>query len=162
MSIKETAAEAVKLLKAQGKKLAVAESCTGGMLAAAITDVSGASEVFDFGAVTYSNSMKEKLLGVSHDTLARYGAVSEQTARQMAMGIMKYADSDYGIGITGIAGPSSDGTDKPVGLIYIAIANSENTEVVRLLSNYTEDVRNKNRNTAVETAITMLIEQLNR
>lgn len=119
----------VKELKEKGMTLATAESCTGGWLAKRITDISGSSEVFETGCVTYANSTKEKLLGVSHDTLEKYGAVSEQTAREMAEGVVKLAGSDLGIGITGIAGPGGGTEEKPVGLIYIALSDGKNTYV---------------------------------
>ncbi len=111
----------VELLKEQGLTLATAESCTAGYISKRITDISGASSVFEFGAVTYSNEIKEKILGVSKDTLIKYGAVSEQTAREMAAGIRRVSGADIGISVTGIAGPDSDGTNKPVGLSFIAI-----------------------------------------
>lgn len=96
----------VKELK--GKTLATAESCTGGLLAKRITDISGSSAVFETGCVTYANSTKEKLLGVKHETLEKWGAVSEQTAREMAEGIVRLSGSDIGIGITGIAAPAAE------------------------------------------------------
>ena len=101
--INEKAALAVSLLLKNKKKVACAESCTGGLLSAAITEISGSSSVFDFGAVTYANTMKQRLLGVSAETLAVYGAVSEQTARAMAKGILSYSGADYALSITGIA-----------------------------------------------------------
>lgn len=160
MDILKNAETAVKLLIETQKKIAIAESCTGGLLAGAITSVSGSSNVFDFGAVTYSNEMKQKLLGVKADTLEKYGAVSEQTAKEMAEGILKYSNSDFGIGITGIAGPGSDNTNKPVGLIYIGIASEKGTLVRELNNSFTVDVRENNRKKAVYTALKMLISQL--
>ncbi|MDO4459594.1 MAG: competence/damage-inducible protein A [Clostridia bacterium] len=119
----------VKELMEQGKTLATAESCTGGYLAKRITDISGSSSVFETGCVTYANATKEKLLGVKHETLEKYGAVSEQTAREMAEGIVKLSGADIGIGITGIAGPGGGSEEKPVGLIYLALSDGENTWV---------------------------------
>lgn len=98
----------VKELLEKGKTLATAESCTGGLLAKRITDISGSSAVFETGCVTYANSTKEKLLGVKHETLEKWGAVSEQTAREMAEGIVRLSGSDIGISITGIAGPAAE------------------------------------------------------
>lgn len=112
----------VKLLKENGLTVAFAESCTGGLAAKRITDVPGSSEVFECGAVTYSNRIKNSLLGVSESDLKKYGAVSDAVAKQMAEGILRVSGADIGVGITGIAGPGSDGTDKPVGLSYIAAA----------------------------------------
>ncbi len=111
----------VELLKKYSLTLATAESCTAGYIPKRITDIPGASSVFEYGAITYSNEMKEKFLGVSHETLLAHGAVSEETAREMAAGIRRVSGSDIGISVTGIAGPGSDGTNKPVGLCYIAI-----------------------------------------
>lgn len=101
--------------------LATAESCTAGYIPKRITDIAGASSVFEYGAITYSNDVKEKVLGVKHETLVAYGAVSEQTATEMAAGIRRVSGADIGIAVTGIAGPGSDGTNKPVGLCFIAL-----------------------------------------
>ena len=111
----------VELLKKNKMTLATAESCTAGYIPKRITDIAGASQVFEYGAVTYSNDVKEKVLGVRHETLVAYGAVSEQTAREMAAGIRRVSGADIGISVTGIAGPGSDGTNKPVGLCFIAL-----------------------------------------
>lgn len=112
----------VELLRKKGLKAAFAESCTGGLTAKRITDVPGASEVFECGVVSYANCIKSRLLGVDEEDLKKYGAVSETVARQMARGIKKISGADFGVGITGIAGPGSDDTNKPVGLSYIAVA----------------------------------------
>lgn len=111
----------VELLKNNNMTIATAESCTAGYIPKRITDISGASSVFEFGAITYSNEMKNRVLGVSEETLKKYGAVSEQTAREMAAGIRRVSGADIGISVTGIAGPNSDGTNKPVGLCFIAL-----------------------------------------
>ena len=121
----------VQKLAAQGKKLATAESCTGGLLAKRITDVPGSSAVFDMGCVTYANEAKEALLSVNHQTLEQYGAVSEETARSMAEGIVRRSGSHIGVGITGIAGPDGGTPEKPVGLIYIALSDGEHTWVTK-------------------------------
>lgn len=119
-----------ELLK-QGKKLACAESCTGGLLSKRLTDIPGSSAVFDMGCVTYANAAKEALLGVPHGILERHGAVSEETARAMAEGIVKASGSDLGVGITGIAGPEGGTAEKPVGLIYIALSDGKDTWVTK-------------------------------
>ncbi len=111
----------VALLKEKKMTIATAESCTAGYISKRITDISGASSVFGFGAVTYSNEIKHRILGVKNETLEKYGAVSEQTAREMAAGIRRVSGADIGISVTGIAGPNSDGTDKPVGLCFVAL-----------------------------------------
>lgn len=117
----------VELLKENNLTLATAESCTAGYIPKRITDIPGASSVFEYGAITYSNDVKQKVLGVKAETLAAYGAVSEQTAAEMAAGIRRVSGADIGIAVTGIAGPGNDGTDKPVGLCFIAI-NAEGYE----------------------------------
>lgn len=121
----------VKLLNEQGKTLATAESCTGGLLAKRITDIPGSSAVFHMGCVTYANEAKEALLYVPHEILEAHGAVSEETARAMAEGIVRRSGSDLGVGITGIAGPDGGTPEKPVGLIYIALSDGKNTWVTK-------------------------------
>lgn len=115
----------VEKLKAAGKTVACAESCTGGLLAKRMTDISGASAVFENSFITYSNEKKTNLLGVPPKTLQKYGAVSEQTACAMAIGARKAGRADYGVGITGIAGPTGGTAEKPVGLVYIAVADEK-------------------------------------
>lgn len=115
----------VELLIKQNKTVTFAESCTGGLLSKKITDVSGASECFNCGFVTYSNERKEKLLGVKRETLEKYGAVSWQTAYEMCEGAKIRGGADIGIGITGIAGPGGGTEEKPVGLVYIGICTDE-------------------------------------
>ena len=124
----------VELLKKHGLKISLAESCTGGFAAKRITDISGASSVFDCGVVSYSNEIKNKILGVSKDDLASYGAVSEPVARQMAEGVRKLSGADYGVGITGIAGPLSDSTNKPVGLSFVAVSDKNGTECIKIMT----------------------------
>lgn len=146
----------VNNLKKQNKTLGLAESCTGGWLSKIITDVSGASAVYNGGICSYSNSVKMKLLGVSEETLRLYGAVSEQTAREMALGARKALGTDVGVGITGIAGPLSDNTNKSVGLIYVAVAFDDTVIVKELNNKFTENVRLNNRLSAIETALHLL------
>ncbi len=110
-----------KLLIEKKMKLATAESCTGGLIAQKITSVPGASECFDCGVITYSNEQKHKLLGVSMTTLEDFGAVSEQTALEMCKGVKHLADADFGISVTGIAGPGGGTPQKPVGTVWIGI-----------------------------------------
>lgn len=121
----------VDALRAAGKTLTTAESCTGGLLAKRITDVAGSSDVFEMGCVTYANRVKEKLLGVPHETLEAHGAVSEETARAMAEGIVRASGADIGVGITGIAGPGGGTAEKPVGLVYIALSDGKSTWVAK-------------------------------
>lgn len=124
----------INKLAEKGKKIAVAESCTGGLLSSKITDISGASAVFDMGIISYSNDIKHKFLDVPEETLATYGAVSSQTAEKMADGVAKAANADYGVSITGIAGPTGGTREKPVGLVFYAIhdKNKNNTIVTEL------------------------------
>lgn len=111
----------VSQLAEKGMTVSTAESCTGGLIGAAITSVSGASAVFERGFVTYANIAKEEILGVPHETLEGFGAVSVQTAHYMAKGVCKAAKSRLGIAVTGIAGPTGGTPEKPVGLVYVGI-----------------------------------------
>ena len=122
----------VSQLKARHLRLATAESCTGGLLSARITDIPGASEVFTMGAVTYANEIKTMLLGVPEEMLREYGAVSEQVASAMAEGVRKKSGCELGIGITGIAGPGGGTPEKPVGLVYIGLSDGQNTWVRKM------------------------------
>lgn len=131
---------AVDLLRASGLKTAVAESCTGGYLAKRITDVPGSSDVFECGIVSYANAVKAKVLGVKEETLAQYGAVSPQTAREMADGVRALSGADIGVSLTGIAGPGGGSQEKPVGLVYLGISSPWHSEVkeLRLNRGYSE------------------------
>jgi nicotinamide-nucleotide amidase len=124
----------VKLLRQKQKTLAVAESCTGGLLANRITDVPGASEIFLGGVVSYANVAKEKFLGVRAETLAAHGAVSEAVAREMAVGARGKFGSDLAIAMTGIAGPAGGTPEKPVGTVFIALASAAGVEVKKFLN----------------------------
>jgi len=110
------------LLRARKLKLAAAESCTGGLLTATLTEIPGSSDVVDRGFVTYSNAAKQKMLGVPARTLTKFGAVSPQTALAMAKGALSHSDADIAVSITGIAGPGGGSIQKPVGLVHIAAA----------------------------------------
>lgn len=116
-----------KLLRERGFTLAVAESCTGGLLSSTITDVAGASDYFERGVVAYSNRSKEELLGVPHDVVEGSGAVSKETVSKMAEGIRREARTDIGVAITGIAGPGGGTAEKPVGRVHIAVATPDGT-----------------------------------
>lgn len=123
----------INILKEKNLTLSTAESCTGGMIGELITSVSGASEVFGFGFITYANEAKEKILGVKHETLEKFGAVSEETAREMALGTKRVSQSDISVSVTGIAGPTGGTKEKPVGLVYTAICFNDKVEVFKLL-----------------------------
>ena len=112
-------------LKAQGATVTTAESCTGGWIAKALTDIAGSSAWFDRGFVTYSNAAKHELLGVSEATLEQYGAVSEQVVREMAQGVLHAAGADIGLSVSGIAGPDGGSTEKPVGTVWFGFAGRD-------------------------------------
>lgn len=146
-----------ELLIERKMKLATAESCTGGLIAQKITSVPGASGCFDCGVVTYSNEQKQKLLGVSADTLEEFGAVSEQTALQMCKGVKGLADADFGISVTGIAGPGGGTPDKPVGTVWIGICSKDIHKAQRFL--FTGD-RNQVRESTATAALEMVKEAI--
>lgn len=123
----------VEKLRARNIKLATAESCTGGLISERITSVSGASEVFDCGVCSYSNEIKHKVLGVSEETLSVLGAVSSETAMQMAEGVRRLADADLAVSTTGIAGPTGGTPEKPVGLVFCGICTKNKTYAIKLL-----------------------------
>ncbi len=123
----------VKAAIKSNKKIAVAESCTGGLIASEIVSISGSSNCFNCGVVCYSNEMKEQILGVKKETLSKFSAVSPQVAKQMAQGVRKIAKADIGISTTGIAGPTGQSDNKPVGLVYVGISTSKDTVVYKLL-----------------------------
>ncbi len=147
----------VKKLLDMGYTITTAESCTGGLTAGRILNVSGASGVYNEGYITYSNEAKERLLGVSHETLEKYGAVSEQTAKEMAEGAAKAANAEVGLSTTGIAGPGGGTLKKPVGLIYVGccIEGKVFVRECRFHGN-----REENRNAAVEAVLELLWERL--
>ena len=150
----------VKLLLEKNLIMSCAESCTGGLIAKRITDVSGSSAVFNCGIVSYSNEIKEKVLNVSNETLNEFGAVSEQTVREMVKGVIDISGSDVAVSVSGIAGPNSDNTDKPVGLIYLAASDGVKTVVKKLNNQFTTDVRNSNRISASDEALKMILEMI--
>lgn len=143
----------VEELQRRGYRITTAESCTGGLLAGRILDVSGASAVFHEGYITYANEAKERLLGVSHDTIETYDVVSAETASEMALGACKVSGAEVALSTTGIAGPGGGSAEKPVGLIYIGCA--VNGEAKVLECRFDGD-RKSNRNMAVEAALEFL------
>lgn len=147
----------IRLLEEKKMTVTTAESCTGGKLSGRLLNVSGASGVYNEGYITYANASKEKILGVKHETLETYGAVSEQTAAEMALGAAKAAGADAALSVTGIAGPGGGTAEKPVGLVYIGCA--VNGEVTVREYRFTGN-REKNRDYAVARAITLLREEL--
>ena len=143
----------VELLIEKHLKLATAESCTGGLIAQKITSVPGASECFDCGVVTYSNEQKHKLLGVSNETLEQHGAVSEQTALEMCKGVKALANADFGISVTGIAGPGGGTDQKPVGTVWIGICGENAHKAEKFVF---DGDRNQVRESTASTALEMV------
>ena len=119
--------EVSALLREQGRTLAAAESCTGGLIAKRMTDLAGASQIFLGGVVSYTNAVKARVLGVPQALLDEYGAVSEPVARAMAEGVRRITGADYGVSVTGVAGPDRDDRGNAVGTVYVALAGAEGT-----------------------------------
>lgn len=130
-NLKNKAAEIISLLQEKKLRLCCAESCTGGLLSALFTDVTNASKVFDRGFITYCNQAKIDLLEVKAETLEDHGAVSGETAREMALGALKNSQADISVAITGIAGPGGGSEKKPVGLVYIAYGKTNLEPLVK-------------------------------
>jgi len=145
------------LCRARGLTVSTAESCTGGLVAGALTDIAGSSDVVDRGYVTYSNPAKQDVLGVSVDTLKVHGAVSEETAREMVTGLLRVARTSLGVSITGIAGPGGGSAAKPVGLVHFAAGTAGGKVIVRREVFAGQD-RAGVRRLAVLTALAMLAE----
>ncbi|MDH5601959.1 MAG: nicotinamide-nucleotide amidase [Gammaproteobacteria bacterium] len=147
-----------ELLLKQQEKIAVAESCTGGWIAKVLTDLSGSSEWFDRGFVTYSNKAKHEMLGVADSTLQHYGAVSQQTVQEMALGVLNNSDADYSLSISGIAGPGGGTKEKPVGLVWFAWAVNENN--ANKILNAKEKIFAGDRNAVREQAVFFALNEL--
>ena len=156
----EAAWDLLDLCQQKGLTVVTAESCTGGLVAAALTDAPGASKVVDGGFVTYSNEAKQTCLGVSKELLDRYGAVSEQVARAMAEGALKCSPADLAVSVTGIAGPSGGSEDKPVGLVHFAAAR-RNGPVIHRERRFKDEGRGPIRRNAAMEAIGLLSEIAN-
>jgi len=129
--LRRTVTRVLDLCRAQGLLIATAESCTGGLVAAALTEIAGSSDVVDCGFVTYSNEAKQKMLGVPAATLSRHGAVSAKTAAAMAKGALNNSQADISVAITGIAGPGGGSRQKPVGLVHFAAARRDGRLLAR-------------------------------
>ena len=145
-------------LKAQGLMLATAESCTGGWVAQAVTAIAGSSDWFDRGFVTYSDAAKREMLGVNAATLASYGAVSEQTAREMAAGALAHSHAQAALAITGIAGPGGGSPDKPVGTVCFAWSRKDAAPLAqtRLFMGDRDNVRRQSVMFALRTLLELL------
>jgi nicotinamide-nucleotide amidase len=146
-----------KALKSRDLMLATAESCTGGAIAYAITKVSGSSDWFDRGFITYSNTSKEEMLGVSPHTLKIHGAVSEATAREMADGALQYSRAEISLAVTGIAGPTGGTQDKPVGTVWFAwVCKGRTKTVCHHISGDRDAVRVKATHIALQGVLSLL------
>jgi nicotinamide-nucleotide amidase len=153
----ETARGLLDFCREKRLKLATAESCTGGLVAATLTDIPGSSDVIDRGFVTYSNAAKQTMLGIAPAMLERYGAVSKEIAEAMAVGALAHAPVDLAVSITGIAGPGGATPGKPVGLVHFAVA-SRNGKLVHQARTFGDIGRTQVREASVAEAFTMLRE----
>jgi nicotinamide-nucleotide amidase len=156
--ILDRAARVVATCKAQGVTLATAESCTGGLIAGALTEIPGSSDVFGRGLVTYADDAKVALLGVARDVLAVEGAVSEEIARQMAEGALERSGTDIAIAVTGIAGPGGGSSEKPVGLVHFGCAR-RGVETLHLREVFPGD-RTAIRLATVRTALDLVLRRI--
>lgn len=154
----EKAAMVVKSATAKEIKIATAESCTGGLISAALTEVSGSSAVFERGFVTYSNDAKRDMLSAKSQFYPRYGAVSKKTAQEMAEGAQSHSNANISVAVTGIAGPKSDDSEKPVGLVYIAVQSGTQCTVVE--NKFGDIGRSNVRFATVVKALDMLLEAI--
>ena len=147
--------EVLAAARAKGLRIATAESCTGGLIAALLTEIAGSSDVFERGFVTYSNAAKEQLLGVPRETLSEHGAVSEAVARAMAEGAIINSEADLSVAVTGIAGPGGGTPQKPVGLVHIA-ASRKGGDTIHRECRFGDIGRGEIRVVTVQTALEML------
>ncbi|ANK72233.1 CinA family protein [Ensifer adhaerens] len=153
--IEVKAGEIIAQFTANGRKVATAESCTGGLIAGALTEISGSSAVLDRGFVTYSNEAKVAMLGVETATLVAHGAVSRQTAIEMAQGAIAHSAADFAVAVTGIAGPSGGSAEKPVGLVHLAAAG-RNGALLHREMRYGDIGRSNIRLATIRTALDLL------
>jgi len=154
-ALRDRAARVLDACRSRGLKVATAESCTGGLVAGALTEVPGSSDVLDRGFITYSNAAKEAMLGVPAATLERHGAVSRETAEAMAAGALAMSDADLAVAITGVAGPGGGSAEKPIGLVHFAAAARGGRRVHRE-KRYGDIGRSAVRAQSVAEALTML------
>ena len=148
----------VKLLKRKKLKIAIAESCTGGMLSSTLTQVSGSSKVFELGLVTYSNKSKNKILKVPNNIIQKYGAVSMRCCLSMVNNLSKISKCDVNISITGIAGPKGGTKEKPIGLVYVGIKKAKKIKIKRFL--FKNKKRPKVQQAAVKKALEMILKTI--
>lgn len=158
-ALKTRAARLLTLCQQKAMKIATAESCTGGLIAALLTEIPGASDVFRCGFVTYANETKTAMIGVSPQIISRHGAVSEEVAAAMARGAVDFGKVDMAVSVTGIAGPGGGSEKKPVGLVYIGVASRIDVKVEK--HQFAGD-RNGVRLASVNEALAMLADEVNR
>ncbi len=159
----EKAKKLVEALIKANMHISFCESCTGGMLSAALTEIPGSSAVFDMGFVTYANEAKNKLIGVNKALLDTYGAVSEEVAKAMAEGVVRVSGADIGVSITGIAGPDGGSEEKPVGLVYIGMCFEGKVVVTKNnFSGSRQQIREKAMNIALSMALDELYNKLSK
>ncbi len=156
-AIRDAAAALLDLCKGKRLMVATAESCTGGLVAGALTEIAGSSAVVDRGFVTYTNEAKQQMLGVPEATLKQHGAVSRETAEAMAKGVLAHAPADLAVSITGIAGPGGGSAEKPVGLVHFAAA-TRNGRLIHHEARYGDIGRSEVRRRSVLQALSMLQE----
>jgi nicotinamide-nucleotide amidase len=152
--------QVVQALRAQNKTLATAESCTGGLVAAAVTEVSGSSAVFKGGVVSYWTAIKGSVLGVSQETLEAFGAVSPQTAEEMALGAARLMGTSLAVSVTGVAGPNRDERDNPVGCLYLGLSDGTQTWVRHPDPSTLGTTRQEIRQRAVALALAFVLDAL--
>jgi nicotinamide-nucleotide amidase len=157
--IVDSAAALVHACRSQGLKIVAAESCSGGLLAAALTEVAGSSDVFERGFITYSNAAKVEMLGVGAAVIERHGAVSAAVAVAMADGALRQSLADISVSVTGIAGPGGGTVQKPVGLVYIAVQRRTDTAAVQRF-NFAATSRNDVRVASVREGLRLMSEAL--
>lgn len=155
------ATEVLAAAREKQVRIALAESCTGGMVAAELTAVAGSSDVFERGFVTYSNAAKQELLGVAAATIDAHGAVSAETAREMAEGALAHSHADLAVAVTGIAGPDGGTADKPVGLVWFAVAARGHATHAKHRT-FAGFGRTTVRKAATETALRLMLSSLGR
>ncbi|MDQ7025346.1 MAG: CinA family protein [Anaerolineae bacterium] len=152
------AQELGNMLKKRNLTISAAESCTGGLFLSALTDIAGSSAYVLGGAITYSNEVKQKLVNVQEATLIQHGAVSEETAREMAIGVRDLLKADIGVSITGIAGPGGATPEKPVGLVYIGVVTHKSSQVRKYIW---QGNRMENKQQSVVQAIQLVVDIIN-
>ena len=159
-AVQELAKTIVQRCTDIGKYVVTAESCTGGLIAGAITDIAGSSAALERGFVTYSNDSKNEMIGVPAEMIEEHGAVSEEVARHMVLGALNNSNASFGVAVTGVAGPGGGSKEKPVGLVYIAAASKEPQRVVASRELFPDNGRASIRDATVQRALTMLLDQL--